>query len=72
VTWVEEYFILTHGETRAKQIWDHIDKRYKNLFYFNDFSDFPLVLVLHLHFRGYNDLKKAVGLSSGQAMIQRH
>ncbi len=31
-------------------------------------SDFTLVLVLRLHFRGCDDSKKAVGLSSGQVM----
>jgi len=35
-------------------------------------SDFTLVLVLHLHFQGCDNSKKAVGLSSGQVMTRRH
>ncbi len=37
VTWVEEYIVLTHGKTCAKQIWDNIDKQYENFACNNDF-----------------------------------
>ena len=68
VTWVEEYIVLTHGKTYAKQIWDNIDKWYEILLVTMILSDFTLVLVLCLHFQGCDDSKKAVGLSSGQVM----
>jgi hypothetical protein len=31
VTWVGEYLVLEHGETRANQILDYIDRRYASL-----------------------------------------
>src|SRR5258708_39089985 len=40
VTWVEEYIVLTHGKTRAKQSWDDIDKQYENFACNNDFICF--------------------------------
>ncbi len=61
VTWVEEYIVLTHGKTHAKQIWDDIDKWYENFACNNDFIWFHPSIGAAPPFSGLRQFKEGHG-----------
>jgi hypothetical protein len=77
VTWVGEYLVLEHGEARANEILDDIDR------WFVPFPLFPnptadndgqhiLELQQLLSFQTFVDSHMAVASNNGQVTTQRH
>jgi len=76
VTWVGEYLVLEHGEVRANEILDDIDRRFVSFSLFPNpttYNDGQHILELQLlrSFQTFVDSHMAVASNNGQATIQR-
>lgn len=73
VTWVSDYLHEIHGEARALEIIDDIDRRYVGLAVACLFTQLSLLEYLpYLHFRDCSDSLKAATSASGQGMTPKH
>lgn len=74
VTWVNEYLVLVHGESAAKEVIDDIDRRCVVMAYHFEFIIDHLVIayLLFHHFLAFVDSLRVVTSTNGQETIRKH
>ena len=70
VTWVNEYLILVHGESAAKEVIDDIDHQCMVMAHHSDFitDHVKIAYLLFHHFQAFIDSLRVMTFTNGQMM----